>query len=198
MTANNNNCRSAWATQTGYILKTHANVVKNHANVQISMVQIRKKLENFIVSNRKYFAKQLYRKCCWSNNSKDQEDRTYFRRRFLITENDETEENNLIKVLASNIVVLSLEEEDLPQAPLSVEKTEVGMTQVTVRTNIKEYLSEKETEQCHFTCIITWKKSTSYQSVNFAESSYSTSSSKLNYAWEQKQPTTNVPPPRLK
>ena len=49
-------------------------------------------------------------------------------------------------------MVLSLEEEDLPQAPLSVvlfdfamEKTEVGMTQVTVRTNIKEYLSEKET-----------------------------------------------------
>ncbi|RHZ78371.1 hypothetical protein Glove_165g19 [Diversispora epigaea] len=53
--------------------------------------------------------------------------------RFLITENDKNdgmEENNLIKVLASNIVVLNLES--------------VNMTQVTVRTNIKEYFSEKE------------------------------------------------------
>ncbi|RHZ45137.1 hypothetical protein Glove_689g14 [Diversispora epigaea] len=31
-----------------------------------------------------------------------------------------------------------------------MEKTEVGMTQVTVRTNIKEYLSEKETGSMSF------------------------------------------------
>ncbi|RHZ86516.1 hypothetical protein Glove_50g134 [Diversispora epigaea] len=57
------------------------------------------------------------------------------------------EENNLIKVLASNIVVLNLEE-DLPQALLSV--VLYVSIQVTVRTNIKEYLSEKETRAMSF------------------------------------------------
>ncbi|RHZ58635.1 hypothetical protein Glove_372g125 [Diversispora epigaea] len=62
-------------------------------------------------------------------NSKDQEDRTYLQitafypldknkpsdlSKFELNDNDETEETNLIKVLASNIVVLNLEEEDLP------------------------------------------------------------------------------------
>ncbi|RHZ88323.1 hypothetical protein Glove_23g185 [Diversispora epigaea] len=129
---------------------------------------------------------------------------------------------NAVDVINSNVLQLPLSVVLLRSA---LERTEVGITQVTIKTNIKEYLSKEETKTMSFhlyyylnekhlllisklvvrgfPLYITGHLSFMQElilvkitQINFSESSSTSSNSRSNYVSEQKQPTSvPVPPP---